>query len=196
VGEGIADVAVGGGGRYLILYRPTAQVLDVFDVNVARVVGHIPVSETRVHFAAGQSCVVVVLPRAKTIERWSPILPGPDGKNLFTDAGRFSTDTVPQATPQGRQMMIPACHDDYYLTIPWVSLTQPGRNRPGTPTVHRLSRTTPIATLAQLERVPAMTSQAQDDFLSDKRYYLVPVARLVITIPYTNDRLILHRFEG
>src|SRR5262249_42887016 len=35
----IADVAVGGGGRYLVLHLPRERKLAVFDVNAAKVVG-------------------------------------------------------------------------------------------------------------------------------------------------------------
>jgi hypothetical protein len=34
------------------------------------------------------------------------------------------------------------------------------------------------------------------DFTFDKRVHLIPESRLIITIPTSNDRLVLHRFGG
>jgi hypothetical protein len=34
------------------------------------------------------------------------------------------------------------------------------------------------------------------DLTFDKRVHLIPAARLVITVPASNDRLVLHRFGG
>jgi hypothetical protein len=67
----VSDVAVGGAGRYFVLHLPRVQKLAVFDVNAAKVVGSIPIPEEDARFTAGLEDVVVVLPRAKTIERWS-----------------------------------------------------------------------------------------------------------------------------
>jgi hypothetical protein len=67
----IADVGVGGGGRYLILHIPKEHKLAVFDVSTADFAGQIPVNEDEAQFAAGLEDVVVLLPRAGTIERWS-----------------------------------------------------------------------------------------------------------------------------
>src|SRR5262249_42849264 len=67
----VSDVAVGGGGRYLVLHLPKVQKLAVFDVSAAKVVGNIPIKEEGARFTAGLEDIVVVLPRAGTIERWS-----------------------------------------------------------------------------------------------------------------------------
>jgi hypothetical protein len=67
----ITDVCVGGGGRYLILYVSQVRKLAVFDVNTAQVVKYLPVAEDGIRFAAGLDKLVVVLPNAKVIQRWS-----------------------------------------------------------------------------------------------------------------------------
>jgi hypothetical protein len=66
----IADVAVGGGGRYLVLHLPQVPELAIFDVSAARVVGSVPLAEANVKFAAGLDKLIVALPTAKTVERW------------------------------------------------------------------------------------------------------------------------------
>ena len=67
----VASVAVGGGGRYLIFHLPKQEQLAVFDVNEARIVHTIPAADKDVKFSAGMNALLVVLPAAQTIERWS-----------------------------------------------------------------------------------------------------------------------------
>jgi serine protease Do len=67
----LADVAVGGGGRYLILHQPKIRSLAVFDVSAAKVVHTIAVAEDNVKFAAGLDKLLVLSPDSKTIERYS-----------------------------------------------------------------------------------------------------------------------------
>jgi hypothetical protein len=67
----IADVAVGGAGRYLLLHLPGLHDLAIFDVSAATIIGHIPMNEDDGRFAAGLNTVIVVHPRAGTIERWN-----------------------------------------------------------------------------------------------------------------------------
>jgi hypothetical protein len=65
-----SDVAVGGGGRFLILHLPKLQQLAVFDVSKAELVGSVPVVADEVKFTAGQDKLIVVLPATHVLERW------------------------------------------------------------------------------------------------------------------------------
>jgi S1-C subfamily serine protease len=65
-----SSVAVGGGGRYLILHLPHVRQLAVFDITEARLVHFLPASADTVHFAAGRDKLLVGLPATKQIERW------------------------------------------------------------------------------------------------------------------------------
>jgi hypothetical protein len=67
----IADVAVGGGGRYLILHLPKLSKLAVFDVNQSKVVKLLPAPEANLKITAGLDKLVVALPAARTFQRWS-----------------------------------------------------------------------------------------------------------------------------
>lgn len=69
--EAFADVVAGGGGRYLIFHLPRLKKLAVFDVTEARVTKYIPLTEDKVFFAAGLDAVIVGLPQANRLERWS-----------------------------------------------------------------------------------------------------------------------------
>jgi hypothetical protein len=65
------DMAVGGGGRYLIFHLPRLRKLAIFDVNEARVTHYIPLDEDRVRFAAGLDKLVIGLSSKGAVERWS-----------------------------------------------------------------------------------------------------------------------------
>jgi hypothetical protein len=304
----VADVAVGGGGRYLVLHLPKEKKLAVFDVNAAKVVGHIPVNEEGARFTAGREDVVVVLPGAGTIERWSlktlerdvaatlpikgvikaiamgsasrgPLLvhwargkepldraaftflstetmkvivdevnmgtgtimgssnrnlvhlrasangrvfglwctshtpsgmgaivysdtvtrsfymhgsvghvvPSPDGKILHTRVGSYLTEIKSNDRPENGIPEVPACHGDYFL-----SLAQPGKK--DAPTINSAQKTKPIATLTDVDLEVPKEDTITHDFTFDKRVHLIPEAKLLITIPSSNDQLILCRF--
>jgi hypothetical protein len=64
------DVAVGGNGRFLLFWLPAERQLAVFDVSAAQVVKSLPFTED-VKFAAGMDQLLVALPRAGRVERYS-----------------------------------------------------------------------------------------------------------------------------
>jgi S1-C subfamily serine protease len=67
----VGESCLAGGGRYLILHFPRLRKLGVFDVNEARITNYIPVAEDNVKFAAGVDRILVVLPTARVLQRWS-----------------------------------------------------------------------------------------------------------------------------
>lgn len=67
----VGHVAVGGGGRFLILHLPKERKLAVFDTAVAKVVKYLPMAEDEIKFAANQNNVIVLAPGANVIQRWS-----------------------------------------------------------------------------------------------------------------------------
>jgi len=143
------------------------------------------------------------------------VLPSPDGKILFTQFGFFDPLQL-NVFPQPRQdadAMVPACHGDFYLILPQAAnigivavlsnnpAIPPGQRRrvgkEGAPTLHALGKDTPMATLPGLD-LPAPNDEPgikwlKSDFTFDKHVHLIPDARLIITIPASNDRLILYR---
>jgi hypothetical protein len=66
----VSDLAVGGGGRYLILRLPAARTLAVFDVTRTRIVHSIPVADDDIRFAAGQDKLLIVHPSSGLVQRW------------------------------------------------------------------------------------------------------------------------------
>ena len=68
---GIAsDIAVGGGGRYLVLHLPKLKKLAIFDVNEAKITRYVPLTEDKVVYAAGLEKLVVGLTAKGILERW------------------------------------------------------------------------------------------------------------------------------
>jgi len=348
-----SDVAVGGGGRYLVLRLPKEHQLVIFDADGAEFTGHIPIPEDGALFAAGLEDVVVLLPAAGTIERWSlktfereafgplpikqeikvvsmgsaskgPMLvhwtggdrgtpaatgvsfinletlkllgtetkidgqlqgnllgpfnqspvhlrasangkvfgmwgtnrfpsgvgviifsdvgcqsyymhnsagyvvPSPDGKLLFTRSGMFAPEVNLIGNFPSSEPVLPACHGDQYLMFPLPAGSgrmgphdlvrkgeerqekpgrggqpAPGANRPrpeppasgadNPTTLRALGRDTPLGPLPDLELVVPNEDTSSNDFTFDKRVHLIPDARLIITIPTSNDRLVLYR---
>jgi hypothetical protein len=65
-----ADVAVGGGGRYLVLKLAGKKKLAVFDVQQGKVARELPLLEEEAHIAAGATRLVVIYPGAKLLQLW------------------------------------------------------------------------------------------------------------------------------
>jgi len=66
----ITDLAVGGGGRYIILYMAKDHKLGIFDLNEDRIVRYITLTADNIKSAAGQTKIVVVLTDTNVIQRW------------------------------------------------------------------------------------------------------------------------------
>lgn len=67
----IADVAVGGGGRYLILHLRKLRQLAIFDANAARIVKYLAVDSDDIVYAAGAEKLMVVSVAKNLISRYN-----------------------------------------------------------------------------------------------------------------------------
>ncbi|HEY7158651.1 MAG TPA: serine protease [Gemmataceae bacterium] len=342
----IADVAVGGGGRYLILHLPKLRQLAVFDVNQAKVVKRLPLPDGPVKFAAGLEQLIVALPVSRTLQRWNlttleqertapypfqgdilafalgsasqgplfvigkeenkgperghqpqvitisavtlddlkrremawsksghqitfptenlqnlhlrasadgksmglwstgisfsgitwihceypiarseylhrscgHVVPGPTGKVLFTGFGMFShsgfsstshrsNPSHPRILPEGTSSMshhypgsnpsgryLPAHHGDYYLYL-GAAPSPSDRNPPRVFEIHKLGLEKPLLSLSDSDILNAEGGGMKADFTMDKRFHLIPKAKVLIVIPPSDDRLILHRID-
>ncbi len=128
------------------------------------------------------------------------VLPGPDGKSIFTGLGKYKPQvTMMETAVQGAKPLIPACHGETYLTLPSVGRFPGGRpdQRPGKTevTINAPGKAEPLATVTDLEVTFAQEDFIKDDFTNDKRVHFIPDARLIITIPATNDRVVLRRLD-
>jgi hypothetical protein len=66
----ISDVAVGGGGRYLLLPLKEARKLAIFDANRAAIVKTIPLPSPNALVTAGARKALIAYPDEKLIQRW------------------------------------------------------------------------------------------------------------------------------
>jgi Trypsin-like peptidase domain len=321
----IGDLAVGGGGRYLILHLPKISKLAIFDVNEAKIVRMLPAPEDNLKFTAGLDKLFVAQPGSGTLQRWSlttfaeasavplpkgcellglamgaasqgpvlmcvkeekvaftqfhlgfgtkviqlspdkleqrdilfikknhpphvganvhfraspdgtalgmwcagqtpsgvtwmrwenqigelayhhasygHVLPAARGKILYTGQGMYTSidfvtqnhKTYPGSDPVGRYL--PACQGAYYLHL------GSGPRPPNVPAqqrglaIHKLGLDRPLLEIANLELPGPDDPLLKHGFTFDKRFHLVPQAKLLIVIPSSNDRLILHRVD-
>jgi hypothetical protein len=118
-------------------------------------------------------------------------LPSPDGSMLYAGAGVFSRDGKPlgASVPGEQALLLPGCHGPYYLRL------EPGEAGHRTPTVFMTGDARPLLRLPQVEVAFGPADFRATDLAADQRIHLIPAARLIVTIPATNDRLVLHRFD-
>lgn len=67
----VADVAVGGGGRFLALHIPRVNKVGIFDINEAKVIRYLDAPGAEVMIAAGLDHLLIALPSAEKIQKWS-----------------------------------------------------------------------------------------------------------------------------
>ncbi len=139
------------------------------------------------------------------------LAPGCDGQTVFTGSGgRLDTEGKPQArsdSPRAEtaaEMTIPTSDALYYLSIGGLPAALPEARHPSPPpggvtlAVHatgdgaRLLSVTGLSEMAGLDRHDLFI---ESDFTIDKRFHLVQAAKLLITIPASNDRLVLRRLD-
>jgi hypothetical protein len=316
----VRDVCVGGGGRYLILHLPQQRQLAVFDVNEAKVIKYLPVTEDHIFFAAGLDKLMVVLPDKNLVQRWSlttferdvtatlsvtgrihsaamgsasdgplvlggpelrgagglplrfldattlkeivpqaegrggmvgthpqyphvmrisadgrvidmwniglspsgletvvlngsstraayehesvgSVIPGPDGRTVFTGAGLYTPELKKMPGEARGGLLLPAGHGNYYVSVTGVNAWPPDRNnsKPSV-AVYMTGDARPLVTLSDLDGLasPAGGDPFDRNLPSlplDKRLFLVPLAKLLVTIPATADKLHLQRFD-
>ncbi len=298
----VAAVAVGGGGRYLVLHLRKLRKLAVFDVNEARVVNLLPLAEDNVAFAAGRDKLLVALPGSRTLERWSlttfrreaaaaapvtgeivsavmgadsegPVLvngdlvdlgtlkplpvkypndrrlpfgpdaryrvsgdgtvfgvwstnvspsgihtfvltgnevkeyyvhdsaghvaPGPDGRVVYTGRGLRTAEVQPLGgdNPKEPHFCIPPAHGGFYLTVRMLENPEgPNDKREGVDVwLTGLGRR--IARLPQVTLWEGLNGWGRETIGLDQRLYLIPDAKLILTLPPSNDRIVLYRFD-
>src|SRR4051794_26492352 len=67
----VGRIAVGGGGRYLVLALPSAKQIGIFDFVEGKIVKYIPADDSEPFVAAGAESFYVVGSEKKTVLRYS-----------------------------------------------------------------------------------------------------------------------------
>jgi hypothetical protein len=163
------------------------------------------------HSPSGVGVIVATEPGAQTYYAHTSlghVVPGPDGMALFTGRGtcRPQVSLTQTEEPQDGSVL-PAEHGVMFLRIGPQGDTghgaprrnnapnrQPAVTKGETLTICTPGRDKSIARLTDVDTVAGPEDWLNHDFTFDKRVHLIPDARLVITIPNSNDRLVLYRY--
>jgi hypothetical protein len=140
-------------------------------------------------------------------------VPGPDGRVIYTGNRGLLTETLrkqPSAAGGGGQPVyghvpcFPSSIPGYYLTLPIQSVA-PQRGGPGgvggngpTGSVWLAGNDRPLLSLPPLPEMASDPNQQNliaGDFTLDKRVHFMPNANVLITIPYSNDGLVIRKFD-
>jgi hypothetical protein len=150
-------------------------------------------------------CTVVL--RGKTVESYydhnsvGHVVPGPDGRFLYTGSGGIYDQEV-KAQQRGMSegiALFPSNDPLYYLGIAGLPHQNPrpvGKEAAaGAPraAVYLPGQSSPLLELGNLKELEGLKLEdwAKDDFTLDKRVHYVPAANLLVTIPPTNNELVL-----
>ena len=118
------------------------------------------------------------------------ILPSPDGRLLYTGAGIFTRELKPYSKTEPLRGGIPAVHGDLYLRpLP--------EDRNGDVAVHIAGDTRPVVTIPGVLPMPPQppANDRTPEAIGMLQYYLIPGAQMLVTLPWSNDRLEVHRFN-
>jgi WD40 repeat protein len=131
------------------------------------------------------------------------VVPGADGRTIFTGAGhRRNADGKLLDPANGRapssEILIPSVDPNYYLAISGTGRAQ-GKSSGSVSASVRL--TSSGAELVRARGLDEMADAVQnqggvgDALTIDKRFHFLPAANLLLTVPASNDRLVLRRLS-
>jgi hypothetical protein len=123
------------------------------------------------------------------------IVPGPDGKHLFGPDVFTHERAVGGGVVGNPTWCVPAWQGPYYLAVPTWSLDTP-KPPPGQVEVRVLGEHRPLQKLPHVETaVRSVFTHDRESLSIDEQYHLIPAGQLLVTIPSTMDRLVLHRWS-
>ena len=121
------------------------------------------------------------------------VLPGPDGKTVFTGKGvlsRMLKRNEPDDASYG--YCVPAVRGDYFLSI---TPAPPGRSGGGF-NVYLRGVTQPIAKLDQANHGLHFDSAGGDSYAMWSRVVFVPDAKFIALLPKGSDQIVLYKFDA
>jgi putative Ig domain-containing protein len=120
-------------------------------------------------------------------------VPGPDGAAIYTNRGVFDVQ-MKQLHPFSEAAFVPAHGGPFYLSL---SSDAPGapEGRKAEVSLYLSDYTQPFTTLADVEGAEPAKGFNPDRLTPDKRLHLIPAAKLFVSIPRSNDRLVVRRFD-
>jgi len=140
----------------------------------------------------GPQALVVSGQRFKVTVETEPaghVVPAPDGQLLFTGRGVATGDGRPTTgTPDGLAMpSIPAVHGSSYVCVQAAGKTAK---------IHLMvpGRVTPLK-VWNFELLAPVGADSTNPIPPDRRVVFIPAAKLLVTLPASNDRLVLHKLD-
>jgi len=127
------------------------------------------------------------------------LIPGPDGKIIYTARGLFSNEAKPLGVNLKSRdgigpWCVPALHGNYYLSVNLNSGFGPKR-QPSVVSVHLGGDERVLITLPNIPIPKGANQWGRDKFGHDHRLLLIPDAKVIVTIPESNNQLVIHRFD-
>jgi hypothetical protein len=140
----------------------------------------------------GPQSLVVTGPRFKVSVETEPaghVVPAPDGQLLFTGRGVATVEGRPTTgTPDGLSMpSVPAVHGPSYLCV------EPA-DKTATINLMVLGRAAPLR-VWKFELLAPVSADSTNAIPPDRRVVFIPAAKLLVTLPASNDRLVLHKLD-
>jgi hypothetical protein len=140
----------------------------------------------------GPQSLVVTGPRFKVFVETEPaghVVPASDGQLLFTGRGVANVEGRPTTgTPDGLVMpSVPAVHGPGYLCVKpagnaaTINLMVPGRTAP--------------LRVWNFELLAPLSAESTNAIPPDRRIVFIPAAKLLVTLPRSNDRLVFHKLD-
>lgn len=135
------------------------------------------------------------------------LAPDPAGTRIYTGLGEaLNVEGKALRRPDPRPPFpataptIPSSDPAHYLCVRGLRDMRFGNQQPAsiTASIHAAEDGSSLFTLTGLDEMKDLNvdeSSTQTDFTLEKRFHLVPAAQLLITIPTTNDRLVLRRVD-
>ncbi len=133
------------------------------------------------------------------------LAPGPDGRSVYTGRGGIRDGggkpiALPGPTQMSPVIAIPSADPAYDLAV--AGLTGPNQPTPGVSATEIIvSRTNPREALFRITGLDEMAAVRGDEstiageLTMEKRFHLIPAPNLLITVPDTDDRLVLRRID-
>jgi hypothetical protein len=123
------------------------------------------------------------------------VVPSPDGRLVYTGMGLHTAEGKILGAGRQNRYCLPAHHGDYYLATRVLDAqAPPDRDRKEPLSLYLLGEPRPLGVLPDAELTQEMR-RAGPGLTAEKRFHLLPDARLFVVLPPSNDRLVLHRFD-
>jgi hypothetical protein len=129
----------------------------------------------------------------------SMLVPSSDGRYIYTGIGVYTPELKLVFPDKENRYLttpfLPAVHGPYFMRL---EPAKQGDEAGGRVTLFYQGNFKPFATIANIDGVVSEQiayGRNRDSLPYSKRVFLIPSANLIVSVPQTNDRLVLHRVD-